>query len=341
MTRARRVSLAVVLLVGLAVVPGVVAADRRAGGSVVVGPGEEVSGLTATGGSVVVYGTVAGDLDAYAGTVRIAPGGRVTGSVRAYAGSVRIEGTVDGRVVAYGGSVHQTANATVGGSLGAVAGDVTVAGTVRGDVAAATSSLGLAPTARVGGDVTYDGRLDAAPGATVGGQTRSSEDLDLGPAPPALPPGTLLVYGVLTNLLVGYLLLRGLGGFSVAVVETAALDPLPSVGWGLVAVVAAPLALLALALTVVGIPVAVVALLALPAVGWIGAIYGRFAVGAYLLSLVERDEPVQGLVLGVVLVALLGAVPVAGPVVRIAVGVLGLGAVGIELADRVGERSPY
>jgi cytoskeletal protein CcmA (bactofilin family) len=330
-TRARRVSLAVVLLVGLAVVPGVVAADRRAGGSVVVGPGEEVSGLTATGGSVVVYGTVAGDLDAYAGTVRIAPGGRVTGSVRAYAGSVRIEGTVDGRVVAYGGSVHQTANATVGGSLGAVAGDVTVAGTVRGDVAAATSSLGLA----------YDGRLDAAPGATVGGQTRSSEDLDLGPAPPALPPGTLLVYGVLTNLLVGYLLLRGLGGFSVAVVETAALDPLPSVGWGLVAVVAAPLALLALALTVVGIPVAVVALLALPAVGWIGAIYGRFAVGAYLLSLVERDEPVQGLVLGVVLVALLGAVPVAGPVVRIAVGVLGLGAVGIELADRVGERSPY
>ena len=341
MSRARRVPLAVVLLVGLAVVPGVAAAEQRAGGSVVVGPDEAVSGLTATGGSIVVYGTVAGDLDAYAGTVTIAPGGRVTGSVQAYAGSVRIEGTVDGRVVAYAGSVRQTTNATVGGTLGAVAGDATVAGTVRGDVAAATSSLRLAPTARVSGDVTYDGRLDAAPGATVGGETRSSEDLDLGPAPPALPPGTLVVYGVLTNLLVGYLLVRGLGGFSVAVVETAALDTLPSLGWGLAAVVATPLVLLALVLTVVGIPVAVAVLLALPAAGWVGTVYGRFAVGAYLLSLVGRDEPIQGLVVGVVLVGLLGAVPVVGPVVRAAVAVLGLGAVGIELADRVGERSPY
>lgn len=337
----RRALVAALLVCSLVVVPGVAAAENRAGGSVVVGPDERVDDLTASGGSVVVYGTVDGDLDAYAGTVVVAENATVTGNVNAYAGSVRVEGTVGGRVVAYAGSVVVARGATVRRSLGAVAGDVTVAGTVLGDVTAGTATLRLAPTARVGGDVNYDGEVTVADGAQVDGQVRRVRDLGLGPAPPSLPPGTFLVYGLLSNLLLGAILLYTGEEFSTGVVEAAALEPVTSLGHGLAAALAAPLVALVLVLTVVGVPIALVWLLALPLLGWIAAVYGRFALGAWLLSYAEVETPWAGLVAGVVLVGLLARIPYVGLPLRALVLVVGLGALVLELRSRLGDRPAY
>ncbi|MFB6160140.1 MAG: polymer-forming cytoskeletal protein [Haloferacaceae archaeon] len=332
----------VALVVALAVLPGVAAADSRAGGSVVVGPNETVDGLSAFGGTVVVRGTVNGDLDGYAGTVIVEENGTVTGDLKAYAGSVRVEGTVGGNVVAYAGVVDLADTGVVRGSLGAVAGEVVVAGRVAGDVTAGAETLHLAPTARVGGDVNYDGRLERAAGARVAGQVRQVREVGLGPALPDLPTGVLVLYGVLSNLLFGAILLYGVEDFSTAVAENAILDTVPSLLVGLGTTVAVPLALLGLALTVVGLPVAVVALLALPAAGWVAAVYGRFAVGAWLLSYADVERPVAGLAAGVVLVALLAQVPYGvGTVVRAFVLVLGLGALVVELRARLGARGRY
>jgi cytoskeletal protein CcmA (bactofilin family) len=291
---------------------------------------------------VVVRGTVNGDLDAYAGTVIVEEDGTVTGDLKAYAGSVRVEGTVGGNVVAYAGVVELAESGLVRGSLGAAAGQVGVAGRVVGDVTAGAERLRIAPTARVGGDVNYDGRLERAPGSEVGGQVRRVSEVGLGPAAPDLPPGTLVVYGVLSNLLFGALLLYGLEDFSTAVAEDAILDTGASLVAGLAAVVALPLAVLALALTVVGLPIAVVVVLALPAVGWVASVYGRFALGAWLLSYADVERPVAGLAVGVVLVALLALIPYhVGDLVRALVLVLGLGALVVELRTRLGERGRY
>ncbi len=335
-------ALALALLVALGLLPGVAAADQRAGGTVVVGPNESVNSLTATGGTVVVRGTVTGDVDAYAGSVVVAEGGAVEGTLSAYAGSLRVEGTVGGNVVAYAGSVAVGPAGTVRGSLGAAAGEVTVAGTVGGDLTAAAALVTLTSTAAVGADVNYDGRLEREPGATVDGTVRSATDLGLGPPAPALPPGTFLVYGVLSNLLVGAILIRGVGDFSVSVAENAVLDAPASLLWGGAALVAAPLAVLALAVTVVGLPVAAAVALALPALGWVGAALGRFALGAWLVSFADVEQPATGLVVGVVLVALLGRLPsVLGPAVRLSVLTLGVGAAVVELRARLGERGRY
>ncbi|MFB6304632.1 MAG: polymer-forming cytoskeletal protein [Haloferacaceae archaeon] len=337
----RRVLVAALVLLSLLVAPGVAAAENRAGASVVVDPGERVDGLTASGGSVVVYGVVDGNLEAYAGTVVVAENATVTGNVNAYAGSVRIEGTVEGRVVAYGGSVVVSRTGTVRRSLGAAAADVSVAGRVGGDVTVGADTLRLAPTARVGGDVNYDGEVSVADGARVDGEIRRVRDLGIGPAPPSLPPGTFLVYGLLTNLLLGAILLYGGEEFSSDVVEAAALDTLTSLTHGVAAVVVAPLVALGLALTVVGIPLALVWLLALPLFGWVGAVYGRFAVGAWLLSYAEVETPWAGLVAGVVVVGLAGRIPYVGLPVRALVLVLGLGALVVELRSRLGDDSAY
>jgi cytoskeletal protein CcmA (bactofilin family) len=335
-------ALAVALLLVLAALPGLAVAEQRAGPTVVVGPDETVDSLTATGGTVVVRGTVTGDVDAYAGSVVVAEEGAVEGSLRAYTGSLRVEGTVGGNVVAYAGSVEVAESALVRGSLGAAAGEVTVAGRVRGDVTAAAALLTLASTARVDNDVTHDGRLERAPGASVGGQVRAADDLGLGPPAPAFPPGTFLVYGVLSNLLVGGILLFLGEDFAVSVAENAVLEPSESLLWGAGTLVAVPLSLLAVAVTVVGLPVAAVALLALPALGWVAAVLGRFAVGAWLTSYADVDRPAAGLAVGVVLVAALGRLPaVVGPLVRFAVLVVGVGATALELRARLGERGRY
>jgi cytoskeletal protein CcmA (bactofilin family) len=340
--RRHTLALAVALLLVLAALPGLVAAEQRAGPTVVVEANETVDSLTATGGTVVVRGTVAGDVDAYAGSVVVAEGGTVEGSLRAYTGSLRVEGSVGGNAVAYAGSVTVAESGLVRGSLGAAAGEVTVAGRVRGDVTAGAALVTLAPTAEVGNDVNYDGRLEREPGASVGGRVQAADDLGLGPQAPSFPPGTFLVYGVLSNLLVGAVILFLGEDFAVSVAENAVLDPGESLLWGAGALVAVPLSLVVAAVTVVGLPVAGVALLALPALGWTAAVLGRFAVGAWLTSYAGVERPAAGLAVGVVLVAILGRLPsVAGPLVRLAVLVLGVGAAVVELRARLGERGRY
>ncbi|MFB6281627.1 MAG: polymer-forming cytoskeletal protein [Haloferacaceae archaeon] len=334
-------ALALALTLALLVGPGVVAAESRAGAGVSVAPDERTGDLTATGGAVEVYGVVDGDLEAYGGRVVIAENATVTGDVNAYAGVVRIEGTVEGQVVAYGGRVVETPTASVGESLGAVTGLARIGGRVRGDVIGIAGRVRLDPTATVGGDVNYEGALSAAPDARVDGRVRRLRDFGIGPAPPSGSSPALFVYGLLGNLVLGALLLSGVDGFSQSVVERAVLDPLSSLGLGVAAAVAAPLLVVALVLSLVGLPVGVVLALSLPAVGWIGAVYGRFAVGAWLLSYTEVETPWAGLALGVVLVGLLGLVPYAGPALRGAVFALGAGALVAELRDRIGESGQY
>lgn len=330
--------LALALSLSLLAVPGTVAAESRAGAGVTVGPGEAVDDdLTATGGAVVVHGTVDGDLEAYGGRVVIAEGATVAGNVNAYGGVVRIEGTVEGQVVAYGGRVVQAPTATVGESLGIVAGAAAVGGRVGGDVIAVAGRIGLGPAAEVAGDLNYEGKLSTASDARVGGRTRRLRDLGIGPAPPSGTSPVFVLYGLASNLVLGALLLYGLGGLSQSVVERAILDPLSSVGHGLVTAVAAPLLVVLLGISLVGLPIAATMALALPAVGWIGAVYGRFAVGAWLLSYTDVEPPWPGLVAGVVLVGVLGRLPYAGPVLRGLVLVLGLGALVAELRVRIGE----
>jgi len=83
----RGIALLLALLVVLAVVPGVAAAESRSGGTVVVAEGETIDeNLEAFGGTIVVHGTVNGDLSAFGGDVLVT--GDVTGDVSVFAGNV-------------------------------------------------------------------------------------------------------------------------------------------------------------------------------------------------------------------------------------------------------------
>lgn len=319
----------VTLLVVLATAPGLAAAEPRSGGTVVVAEDETVGDLEAFGGTVIVRGTVDGDLQAFGGDVRIE--GEVTGNVEASAGTVRISGTVGGDVEAAAGTVYVEPTAEIGGSLSAAAGNVVLAGTVGGNADLAGGSVTLAETATVDGDVRYGVGEDGTfvdEGATVGGTITRTEGLQAGPwQGPQVPDWVFGVYGFLVNLVLGAVLLLLFPRFSAGVAERVGTQPLRSGAYGLLALVGIPIALVAVAITIVGIPLAIVGAALFGLLVWVALVYGRFAVGAWLLSLLDYEHRWVALVGGLVLFGLLARLPWVGGLIDLVVVLLGLGAV--------------
>ena len=340
------VALAAFLL--LAAVPAPVAAETRTGGSVVVGQNETVSeDLTAVGGTVVIRGTVEGDLTAFAGNVLVADTATVRGNVETAAGNVRIEGNVTGDVEAGTGNIVVGESGTVGGSLSASAGYAQLDGTVRGDVRVAGERFRIGPSAVVNGDVVYDVEtFDRAPGARITGAVREDQSLfdDGGPAPgptPPTPDGTGVLFGLATNLLLGAALLVVLPRFSADVAARATDDPLRSAGVGLLAFVAVPILLVLLAITIVGIPLSLAGAIAYALTLWVAAVYGMYAVGVWGLSLADGESKWVALVLGVAAVSLVGLIPILGAFVQFLVLLLGFGALTRAARRRYrGRRAP-
>lgn len=326
----RSLAVLLTLLLVLGSLPGVVAAESRAGGTVVVAEGETVSeDLEAFGGDIVISGTVEGDVSAFGGNVRIE--GRVTGDVEAVGGNVWIAGPVGGNVEASAGNVYVQPGAEIDGSLSAAAGNIVVAGSVGGNAELAGGTVTLAPSASIAGDVEYavgeEGEF-ADEGATVGGTVTRVRDVDAGPwEGPQVPGWTFGVYGFLVNLALGAVLLLVFPRFSASVADRVGTDPLRTGGVGLLTLIVVPFVLLLVAITIIGIPLALVGGLLFGLLLWIALVYGRFAVGSWLLSLAEVEHRWGALLVGLVVLGLAGRIPWIGGVIDFVVLLLGLGGV--------------
>ena len=234
--------------------------------------------LVALAGDVTVTGTgiVTGDVTALtAGTVRI--DGTVGGSVRAAAIDIRMNGTVDedffmfGLDLQVGGRIGRDLLLT-GGSLDVdgevgrdLLGQVLAAdldGAVGHDVDIMVQSFTVGATAAVDGDLTYrapgDARVSA--GATIGGQF-ARLDLQF-PFVIAVILRVANIVGFLGFLLLGLLafwLFRNTTPRGTAMVG---LRPLATFLVGIAVLLGLPLLTVLLGLTLVGIPAALIVLLA-------------------------------------------------------------------------------
>lgn len=327
MRRTLTVLLAIVLILPL--FTGIAAADRRVGGTVVIEEGETVNGLSATADTVIIEGTVNGDLRAYGSEVIITETGEVTGIVRAYASDVTINGTVQENALVYGGSVTLGETGYVDQSFGAIAGDVTLAGETGSDANVFAGEINLERSATIDGDLTYEGELNDR-GGTVNGVTQKTQELALIP-----PLGPLLIiikiFLFFANLLLGSILLYVGPRFADAAYETCATEPLRTAGAGLAAVGGVVLGILLFAITIIGLPIAVALLMVTIVLAWVAAIYGRYVVGAWLLSYTTRDSRYLALFVGVVLIGIFGIIPYLGFVIRTAVFLLGAGVVALAI----------
>jgi cytoskeletal protein CcmA (bactofilin family) len=331
----RRVSAAVLALVVVLATPavGVAAADERVGGTVVVEAGETVDGnLQAVGGTVVVRGTVTGNLEAFAGTVDIADSGEVTGSVEGAAGSVTIDGAVGGDVRIAAGSLDIGEAATITGDVQTGVGSFSLAGAVEGNVEVGAGSITLRDTASVAGDFVYDGDLTRASGATIGGELREDPSLGGGEFEAfGFVAGWLFTaYSIVATLVFGAILLALLPGVAGVASDETRDRPLRTVGAGFLAFLAGPVLLVAFMLTIVGIPLAFLWLFAWVVLLISGFVLGEYAVGAWLLSVADYENKWLALAVGVLAVFALGRIPVLGGFVEFAVLLVGLGAFAVS-----------
>jgi len=301
-------------------------------GVVVVEADETVDRVEAVAGSVVIRGTVTGDVSGVAGHVHVTESGQVDGSIEAAAGAIRLDGTVAGDVSTGSGHVEIADTARIGGDLDLGTGYLLVDGQIDGDVRADAERISLGPNAAVSGEFRYDApSFSQDPASTVEGSVVEDPELGSDTRDFTVQPWLGIVYGLLANLLLGAILLAAFPSFATGVASRVADSPAMSGGVGLLTLIGVPILLLLVALTVVGIPLSLFAAVGFGAAIWIAVVLGQYAVGAWALGLAGVDNRWLALLVGLVAVALVGTVPILGAIVDLLVLLVGLGALAVGL----------
>jgi hypothetical protein len=246
-------------------------------------------------------------------------------------------------VVTFGDDVHVRADESVD-TVVVFGGDLRVDGTVRNGVYVFGGELLVGPGGEVGTGLTdqdvtvavLGGETTAIPGAEVTGRELEINDLDwLGDGAGWLGApfsggtfgwGLGLAGALILGLLAATLLPRQLQ----AVKSELRTRPLPSFGWGLLALlVIVPLVSLVLLITVIGIlaliPWLLIVVPAFCTLGWLaaGALLGELALQA---AGSKRDELWLAVLVGVVALEIVSLIPVLGPLTLALMSLAGLGA---------------
>jgi len=362
--------LIVTSLMILTAVP-VLAFDARSGMAVTVVSEEVVDDdLYVAAETIIIDGTVNGDVWAAANTITVngivngsvmAAGrivninGDITHAVRAVGETININGDVGGDLMAGCGKMNIASTARIGGDLlfgadivridGPIEGDirgsgreVTISNGVNGNVELEIESLTILPTANIGGDLNYtsEEEADIQSGAQITGATTHKLPEVKKDWAKVFP--FVIFFGVLAKVL-SFLMALVAGVVIIflapkkltSITDAIGTRPGPSAGWGALIVFLTPIAALIVCLTIIGIPVGLIALTLYGIAIYlaqipVGLFIGRWIIGRF--RVVEGKAIMVGaLAIGLAILKLLSLIPYFGFVVGLAVVIFGLGAV--------------
>lgn len=252
-------------------------------------------------GSLTISGEVTGSVTVLSfGSVNVTEQGSIRGSLNGTAGSLHIAGSIGDDVFIAAASIVVDSTGRVGRDLMAFGGALTVegeigrdvrgrmvrttiAGTVGRDLDVATQGLHMSDSAVVGGDVLYrsPGEADISSAAQITGTVTR------------LPTQGNFIYSIILTLanVVGFLgfvvagivalwLLRASGSRAVGSILT---NPVKTLLVGIVAVIVFPAIVVLLAVTLVGLPLAAVAVMIGVAAFVVGPVPAVTALGNRVL----------------------------------------------------------
>ncbi len=326
-----------------------------AGGTVTV-TGAVDGDVSAAGGTVVLSGQVSGAVLAAGGNVEV--GGRVGRSIRAAGGTVRVDSAAGTDAVLAGGTVTVAEAARIGRDLvvgagnvrigGAVGrdvyvggGSVVIGGTIQGSVEVQADQLVVLPTARIAGRLRYAGdrAAEIQAGAQVSGGVERVPSMAR-PRARSVAPWRGRVSWVWRAGEWVWLLTLGLVGFALlpAVPRNVVGEIRARFGASLLAgflvLVAAPVAILALLISVVGIPLAAAVTLLWLLTLYPGQLFAATWLGERVLGAIRRGATTStswALVAGITALVILYALPFVGWVFRLLAVLSGLGAIWLAL----------
>jgi cytoskeletal protein CcmA (bactofilin family) len=331
----------------------------RAGGDVWIGGAEvaldaETAGdAWVAGANVVVRGAVSGDLLAAGAIVEIA--NQTAGSARIMAARARISGSVARDIEASAATLELSSGASIAGLAkidaaramlaGIVSGKLDLRsqsarleGTFTGPVEITGFDIVIGPSARFASNVTIyssaEPRID--PAALIKGKLQIRPLRD-SPMMLAYQDRGIVARAQIALLMAAGALLAGLFFLWLGrgVVEDSIDEFVERTGWsglaGVLTLIFLPVLVGLLAVTLVGAPLGLFLLMALPLMLLLGLAAAGFGIGEFLLN--RTGEPRSGgaralmLLVGLLILALLVLIPYAGPAVVVLATVFGLGAV--------------
>jgi hypothetical protein len=246
--------------------------------------------------------------------VRIAKGERAR-EVTVFGGSVDIEGETTGDVTVFGGSVRVHDGARVRGDASVFGGTLTLdkGARVDGDVNAIGGTLDRSPDAKVGGDVT-----------SKGGKSGGHEKDDSSAVARA---GHSVMDGVRLGavlFVIGTMLLALAGRRMDALRVEAAARPMRSIALGVLGSIGGVLVLVALCVTVIGIPIALVGIV-LAGLAVLGAMCAVLSVVGEALLRHKTENPYVHLGVGCAIFVVGSSLPWLGGFVAAATILAGIG----------------
>ena len=302
---------------------------------------DSVSGdIMLSGGEVTFSGAAGGDYLGAGGNQEIS--GRIHGSARAAGGNVILSALVARNATIAGGNVEVRESAIVVGNAYLAGGNVVVAGTVRqllratggsvaisgsaGDVNVSANELRVGPRARIDGDLRYrvpaeNVQIDSA--ATITGQVIAEPVRDVSRA--------WLVFRLLWGLsflAAGAVLVAVMPAIATTAADGVRAHAGVAAGFGVMWLLLVPIAMAVAAVTVIGIPLAMLLFAAYLIVMYLAGVVLALAIGRLALGDRGRDGrgPLVGaFLLGAVVLYALTWIPIVGGLVILFTIVLGSG----------------
>ncbi len=300
--------------------------------------------LAVAGQTVIVNGNVEKSLFAAGDRVNIR--GNVGDHARLAGSRITISGNINGDVFAVGQIVTISKDTVISGGLYAAGSTIIVNGTVKGEVRSAASELiinGHTGSVNAYGDVTVNKtaviagdlrnksnhQATVADGATITGATHFTEVKRS-----ANGLAVFLTFAAVVSLLgwiiLGLLVILLLAKQAQKALDRAFASPAGAAGYGFAVLLFVPITAIILAITLIGLPIALVLGLAWLLVVIIGSLVGKIALGAVIYKLFAKDKPYIAswltLGIGIIASALVGFIPVIGDLVKFIFLLIGIGA---------------
>lgn len=301
--------------------------------------GAEVDADTITTGDAYVAGaivSVAGNYahDLYVAGVRVSIASRVDGGLKAGGVRVLVRPQTDVRGLTQLAGADVVFAGTSHGRTEIYGDTVQIDGHIAGDLLVRARSVTIGKTAKIDGNVTFQSFNEPmiAEGAVIRGrQTTTLPPAQAGRFQAAQALLGLVVFSIAAGFMAGLVLLLVRRAFVERAVAALRKRPGHSLGLGVLTFILAPLIAVALMATVVGIPTALLLLLALPLLWLAATVVAAFAMGDFLVNRMPRQRGFFGqiwqLIVGLVVLSIIGIIPYIGFLCWLAALLVGLGAV--------------
>jgi TolB-like protein/class 3 adenylate cyclase len=294
---------------------------RRLGVDTIVKEGEKIEGgLSAFGANIDIAGTVNGGLEAFGANIIIS--GKNQGDLKFAGANVVLSGEfLD---IVNGLSANLTISGVFEGDLGVRAARITIAPTavIKGDFAYSTALFERKEGSQIMGKVI---QLDTEEGKIWERNKRQREE-----GPGYLAKGLFWIISTVALIIVGLLLNYFLPKHTEEIVTTISGSVWKSLGIGLVFLIVAPLCIILVLFTAIGIPAGIISAFLYITLIYSSRVYVGLWIGRKLLGTFREPSAsffFWPFVVGTILIGILVLIPVLGWLLRIFLLLIGLGAI--------------